>query len=188
MTWMDVEEQIVDADRLRNEGNWGFYHEFGHNHQSPYWTFDGTVEVTCNYFTLYVMEKLNGRSAGDARGELKKESRLKLLKRYLSKGAKFEDWARDPFLALNMTVQLRDEFGWEPFLRAVNEYEKAAPEQLPKNDQEKRDQWMIRLSRNTGKNLAPFFNKWGVRVSESASKSVEDLPTWISEEFDELGE
>ncbi|MEX0742171.1 MAG: M60 family metallopeptidase, partial [Phycisphaeraceae bacterium] len=60
MTHMDVQRAFVDLQTLKNDGNWGFYHEIGHNHQSPEWTFDGTVEVTVNLFTLYVYEKVNG--------------------------------------------------------------------------------------------------------------------------------
>lgn len=186
MTHMDVKADIVNNARLRKSGDWGFYHEFGHNHQSSAWTFDGSTEVTVNYFTLYLMEKFNNRTAGEARNELKKESRLKLMKRYFDNGSKFEDWKADPFLALNMTVQLREAFGWEPFIRAISEYKKLPADQLPKNDQEKRDQWMIRLSKNTGVNLAPFFNKWGVHVSEDAERQVEQLPVWTPEEFNEL--
>ena len=186
MTWMDVEKAIVDAEKLASEGNWGFYHEFGHNHQSPNWTFQGTTEVTCNYFSLYVMEKLNGKRAEEARGELTKEQRLKDLKKYLDDGANFETWKAKPFLALNMTVQIRNEFGWEPIWRAINEYTKASADELPKSDLEKRDQWMVRLSRNCGRNLAPFFEKWGVPTSQEARDSLADLPTWISDEFNEI--
>ncbi len=186
MTHMDVQNVLVDNQRLLTKGDWGFFHEFGHNHQSPYWTFEGSTEVTVNYFSLYVMEKLCGLTPDKTRGELTKESRLKALKKYLDGGAKFEQWKNDPFLALNMTVQLRDEFGWEPFLRAVSEYKKAPRETLPRNDQEKRDQWLVRLSRNCNKNLGPFFEKWGVPTSQEARDSVKNLPVWLPAEFDEL--
>ena len=57
---------IVDAQHIstcRQEwtgSNWGFFHEVGHQHQHRDWTFDGTVEVTVNLFTLYVYEFLCG--------------------------------------------------------------------------------------------------------------------------------
>ena len=186
MTHMDVEKTLVDNERLSSQGDWGFFHEFGHNHQSPMWTFGGSVEVTVNYFTLYVMEKLCGLSPDQARRELSKENRLRMLKKYLASGASFEDWKKNPFLALNMTVQLKNEFGWEPFIRAISEYRKASPDELPRNDQEKRDQWMVRLSRNAGVNLGPFFEKWGVPTSQQARDSIKDLPEWLPEEFSEL--
>lgn len=186
MTWMDVEKALVDAEALAKDGNWGFYHELGHNHQSPNWTFAGTTEVTCNYFSLYVMEKLNGKRAEETRGELTKERRLKDLKKYLDRGADFEHWKKDPFLALGMTIQIRNEFGWEPIMNAIKEYRKASANELPHNDLEKRDQWMVRLSRNCGRNLAPFFEKWGVPTSPEARESLKELPAWISDEFNEI--
>lgn len=186
MTHMDVEQVLVDNKRLLTKGDWGFFHEFGHNHQSSMWTFEGAGEVTVNYFTLYVMEKLCGLEPGDARKELKKEQRLKLLSSYIAKGAKFEQWKQDPFLALNMTVQLRNQFGWEPFIRTISEYTKESPDKLPRTDLQKRDQWMIRLSKNTNVNLGPFFEKWGIPVSQEARDSIKDLPIWLPEEFNEL--
>ena len=181
MTHMDVEKALVDADRLRIEGDWGFYHEFGHNHQSPYWTFEGTTEVTVNYFTLYIMEKFNGKRAEVAKSDLTRESQNQKMSAYFKNGAKFSDWEDDPFLALIMTIQMREKFGWEPFLRAINEYTKASPEELPQNDQEKRDQWMVRLSRNSGLNLGRFFTTWGIPISQEALDSVKELPEWFPE-------
>lgn len=186
MTHMDVDRVLVDNERLRSKGDWGFFHEFGHNHQSSLWTFEGSGEVTVNYFTLYIMEKLCGLAPEQTRNELSKESRLSLLSQYFANGTNFEDWKANPFLALNMTVQLRNEFGWEPFIRAISEYRNASVEELPHNDLEKRDQWLIRLSRNTGKNLGPFFEKWGVPTSQEARDAVKDLPVWISQEFEEV--
>ncbi|MGI6401142.1 MAG: M60 family metallopeptidase [Thermoguttaceae bacterium] len=185
MTHMDVEKTLVDNERLRKEGDWGFYHEFGHNHQSSHWTFDGTVEVTVNYFTLYVMEKLNGRRADVSKGDLTKAAQERMIKRYFGNGAKFEDWKSDPFLALTMSIQMREKFGWEPFLRSISEYRKASPSELPKNDQEKRDQWMTRLSNNSGLNLGPFFTLWGVPISQDALDAVADMPEWIPDELKE---
>ena len=179
MTHMDVEKDLVNADRLRAEGNWGFYHEFGHNHQSPYWTFEGTTEVTVNYFTLYVMEKFNGKRAEESKSDLTRESQESMMRAYFENGAKFSDWKENPFLALIMTVQMREKFGWEPFLRSINEYKKASQDELPKDDQEKRDQWMVRLSRNSGFNLGPFFTTWGIPISKEALDSVSEFPEWM---------
>lgn len=188
MTWMDVQNDLADAKKLKTQGNWGFYHEFGHNHQSGHWTFQGTTEVTVNYFTLYVMEKLNGIAAADSRpGAIGKEARVKRFKRYVEKeGRSFDVWKSDPFLALGMTVQMLEAFGWEPFIRSIDEYRKAPQAELPKNDDEKRDQWMVRMSRNAGKNLGPFFELWGVPTSQAARDSIKDLPVWIPEELQEF--
>ncbi|MBM4087378.1 MAG: hypothetical protein FJ272_21510, partial [Planctomycetes bacterium] len=56
MTHLDAAAVMVDKPRMIREGAWGLFHEMGHNHQSPDWTFAGTGEVTCNLFTLYVLD------------------------------------------------------------------------------------------------------------------------------------
>ena len=53
----------------------------------------------------------------------------------------------------------------------------------PKNDADKRDQWMIRFSRAAGKNLGPFFQAWGVPTSEKARASIASLPAWMPDGF-----
>ena len=59
MTHLDAATFMTDLKGLVDSG-WGPYHELGHNHQDGMWTFDGTGEVTCNVFTLYVLENVCG--------------------------------------------------------------------------------------------------------------------------------
>jgi hypothetical protein len=58
------------------------------------------------------------------------------------------------------------------------EYEGLARADRPKNDEEKRDQWMVRFSKAVGRNLGPFFEAWGVPVSAKAREAVSGLPEW----------
>ncbi|NOY80305.1 MAG: hypothetical protein GXP31_04790 [Kiritimatiellaeota bacterium] len=37
---------------------WGHWHEMGHLHQRPWWTFGGTGEVTVNIFSMYAIESI----------------------------------------------------------------------------------------------------------------------------------
>jgi len=186
MTWLDVAPVIVDLATLKRQahgGVWGLFHELGHNHQSPDWTFDGTVEVTCNLFTLYILDNVCGIPPREARACLSENGREKLLRRYFARGAKFSDWKRDPFLALIMYVQLQEAFGWEAYKNVFAEYRQLAPSERPRSDAEKRDQWLVRFSRAVGRNLGPFFQAWGVPTSEEARKSLADLPVWMPEGF-----
>lgn len=182
MTHLDAAPRLVDAELLANEGDWGLFHELGHNHQSPDWTFDGTSEVTCNLFTLYVMDKVCGRYE-ESRPEIFGEARAKTIREYLGAGADFEKWKRDPFLALLMYMQLKEEFGWDAYKKVFTEYRGLADDERPKTDAEKRDQWMVRFSRAVGRNLGRFFETWGVPISENARKSIADLPEWMPKGF-----
>ena len=165
------------------KGTWGFYHEMGHNHQNPDWTFAGTVEVTCNLFSLYCLENVL-KVPRDGHPSIKPKAREQKLKNYFKDGGHFEDWKLDPFLALFMYSQLIEQFGWAPFEKVFIEYRDLPAAERPKTDDQKHDQWLIRMSKQTGKNLGPFFEAWKVPTSEAARKQVADLPAWMpSEDF-----
>jgi hypothetical protein len=186
MTHLDAAKVMVDVTCLMTNSHgavWGLFHELGHNHQSPDWTFEGTGEVTVNLFTLYVLDKVCRIPPERTRKELSKDGRAEALRRFFASGAKFEVWKSDPFLALIMYVQIQEAFGWDAFRKVFAEYRQLSPNERPKNDDEKRDQWLIRLSRTVGRNLAHFFDTWGIPVSEQAKQAVADLPEWMPENF-----
>jgi len=181
MTMLDITGTMVDIERIkanRHHGIWGLFHEIGHNHQSHDWTFHGTTEVTVNLFSLYVMEKVCGLPIG-GHGCVTPEWRAKRMKRYFDGGTKFDEWKSDPFLALAMYIELQQKFGWAPFTKVFCEYRALPADQRPKTDDQRRDQWMVRFSKRVGRNLGPFFQAWGVPTSETARKSIKDLPVWM---------
>lgn len=184
MTHLDAVPPMCEAAKLK-AGNWGLFHELGHNHQHGEWTFDGTGEVTNNLWSLYLMEKIAGKQPGGAAlghdAMDSAEKRHEKAKKHIDTGADFEKWKSDPFLALEMYYELREAFGWEPFKRVFAEYQALKPGERPKNDLEKHDQWMVRMSRSVGKNLGPFFEKWGVPTSAGARESIKELPGWMPE-------
>jgi hypothetical protein len=182
MTPTQTERGLVDLAYLKERGDrWGFFHEFGHNHQSGDWTFNGTVEVTVNLFSLYNYEKQYGTPIAETRREMRPEVRRAAKAKYIADGADFNTWKSDPFLALGMYVELIEEFGWESFIEVFGEYRELPPNERPRNDDAKRDQWMCRFSKKVGKNLGPFFDQWGVPVSQEAKDSIADLPVWLPE-------
>jgi hypothetical protein len=193
MTHLDAAPWMVSAEDMR-KGQWGLFHELGHNHQDPSWTFNGTGEVTCNLFTLYILEQVcrvppfTGHSAF--------KDRERRVGAHLAKATpvaggetsaatsspdptRYEEWKKDPFLALFMYCELREAFGWEPFKQVFAEERDLPTSQRPREDVDKRDQWMTRFSRAVGKNLGPFFESWGVPTSTKARESIADLPTWM---------
>lgn len=175
MTHLDAVADMTSLERLRR-GSWGLLHELGHNHQEADWTFDGTVEVTCNLFSLHAIDTVCSPPPGD-RGH-PGVNEPPSLEDHSAAGAPFETWKNDPFLALHMYVQLQEAFGWETFKRVFAEYRALPRSERPRSDAEKRDQWMVRFSRACGRNLAPFFDKWGVPVSDEAKRQIADLEPW----------
>lgn len=180
MTHLDAVEPMTRLEQLRR-GSWGLLHELGHNHQEGDWTFGGTVEVTCNLFALHAIDTICSPEEGDrGHGGVNTPPSLE---QYLADGAPFDQWKRDPFLALHMYVQLEAAFGWETFKRVFAEYRTLGRDERPKNDGEKRDQWMVRFSRACERNLGPFFEAWGVPTSPEARASIADLADWMPEDW-----
>jgi hypothetical protein len=180
MTHADAGPWMVDLAHLQ-QGDWGLYHELGHNHQDGRWTFNGTGEVTNNVFVLYVLETLCGVDPALVQGALAEGP--KKLEEHVAQGASFEHWCADPFLALYMYRQLVEAFGWDVYKRVIAGYADTTLGPPPANDEQSRDQWMLRYSRAAGRNLGPFFRAWGVPVSDAACASVADLEGWMPAGF-----
>jgi hypothetical protein len=186
MVLLDMPEVMVDKARLMANGHggvWGLFHELGHNHQAGDWTFDGAGEVTENLFSLYVMEKACGLPPLSGHGAVTPKARAKAVAAYFAAGPDFARWKQDPFLGLEMYMQLQEAFGWDAYRKVLAEYRGLGPAERPKGDAEKRDQWMVRFSRAVGRNLGPFFQAWAVPTSDKARASVADLPAWMPEGF-----
>ena len=181
MTWLDVEKTTVDVETLR-KFPWGHWHEMGHNHQKGEWTFAGTGEVTNNLLPLYVWTQLQGQTPGTGHPALKDADRAARWKKYDAGGRKFSEWQSDPWLALEMYLQMQKAFGWEPFKKVFAEYQALPDAQKPKGEEQQHDQWMVRMSRATGHNLGPIFREmeradFGCR----ARASIANLPDWMPE-------
>ncbi len=176
MTHLDAAGAMASREKLL-AGNWGLFHELGHNHQEREWTFSGTGEVTCNLFSLYIMETVCATPPEQAH-EANDQTAARIAK-YFDKPASLERWQQDPFTALVMYRQMREAFGWETYKKVFAEYRALAPDDRPKSDPEKRDQWMERMSRASGKNLAPFFERWGVTITPQAAERVNTLDAWM---------
>jgi hypothetical protein len=98
----------------------------------------------------------------------------------------FQKWKSDPGLALCMYAQLQKEFGWDAYKKVFAAYHSLKPEDMPKNDLEKRDLWMVMFSKTVNRNLGPFFRAWGIPVSKKALESIQNMSPWIPPEMKEL--
>lgn len=174
MTWMDDSVPLsLSYDRLTTQGTWGHWHELGHNRQRQEWTFEGTGEVTNNIFTIFMMERFAKKPLRDRIG-----AKAKDIEKYFADGSPFERWKSDPFLALCTYADLIEGFGWDSMKQYFRSYEQSSFGPKPKGDQEERDQFLVRYSKITGKNLSPFFLRWGIPTSDAAKQEVRLLPVW----------
>ena len=187
---MFSEDIIANPELLMhpNKGgaNWGFFHEIGHNMQNMDWVFDGSTEVSCNLFTLYMFDRLMG-GRDNAHPDISNVFTEKAMKEYFDEGAKFEKWKNDPFLGLIMFRQLQEAFGWETFKRLFREYQamsdKDATGAYADTEQKKRDLWVKTFSTISGRNIAPFFEKWGIKISTEVRNELSKYPPWSPYNF-----
>jgi hypothetical protein len=169
MCWIDPSQKdSVDLPKLTKEGNWGFFHELGHNHQRTAWTFDGQTEVTCNLFSLYVMEKLVGKPQGKGHPSMEKLDEL-LAKRFAAQPDK------GPFEQLATFVVLIRAHGWGPLRETLRSY---ANIPAPKGASKEQLQSIFaeRYGKAAKADVTEYFEKMGYHVEGTAKASLKGLP------------
>jgi hypothetical protein len=187
---------LLDLEGLRKEGEWGYFHEVGHEmqNQSQLWggyddngfTFAGGVEVTVNIFAKAAADKMapfsspdNGSGWGWApyAGRVLQKAKLAV-----------DDPAHTTFntkYQYPFYFSLADGFGWEMYRKVLSSYVQDALSKsgdFPRTDQEKKDQWLIRWSKLSGYNMVDYMvNRWKLEVTPAAIKTVNELglPSWL---------
>lgn len=185
--------ELVDLDYLTHTGSWGWFHEIGHEMQrrpdkswsyyNPY-TSDGQVEVTVNIFANAALEYATTNPPVE--GHQFSAHPLEVARRAVAAvgtGTSFASRDQYPFY-----YQLADLFGWDAYRAVFQSYHDDAlnnPGALPANDQEKRDQWLLRWSQVTGFDLRSYMvDHWGLEVSAGALQQTANLgfapylPAW----------
>ena len=171
MCWIDPSQKdSVDLPKLMKEGNWGFFHELGHNHQRRDWTFDGQTEVTCNFFSLYVMEKLVGKPQGRGHPAMEKIDEL-LAKRFAAEPNK------GPFEQLATFVVLIRAHGWGPLRETLRSYASAA---APKGATKEQLQSLFveRYGKAAQADVSEYFEKMDYHVEPTTKSALKGFPAF----------
>jgi len=170
--------EMTTFGKLKFPG-WGFYHEIGHNHQRGDFTFDGTGEVTNNVIGMYCYEAVLKKDWLIGHGAISDEARKENVKKIKKSDNKWQVWKSEPFTALTTYIQLIQEFGWESWRKYLYSFDDTSFGPAPKGDDERHDQFLVRYSKITNKNLGPFFDAWGIPVSSAAKAEVSKLDAWM---------
>jgi len=181
MTWEDVSAKFVDINILRGKDgdtNWGFYHEIGHNFQRPSWTWNGWGETTNNLYSLFGCEHFNGDLSG-GHGAMKQDKREERMKAVLAAPGKEAYFEKDPWYGLTFLRAIREEFGWQPFQTLFAEFRDLPRSEQPKNEDEKHDQFLVRMSRILKRDLSRYFEIWGVKNSAEAKAKCSQYQAWM---------
>ena len=163
---------LLNGKSFKSADFWGIYHEIGHNMQQSEWTFDGTLEVTVNIFTLYGMYVICGIDPW-THSWLMRQTKGAL--HYLKTGADFSKWKGEAGMALYTYAQLIHSFKWDAYKRVFRRYQVLNPSEKPKSDQDKIDLWFLIFSEETKLNLAPVGIFWGLPFSEGGLKKIAAL-------------
>lgn len=164
--------KMTDLETLRKEGDWGFFHELGHNHQSPMWTFPGQTEVTVNFFSLYCMEHIVGKPRGTGHPAIDGAKFLTCLDKRFAHPP-----SDDPFHQLSAFIVLLHQFGWEPLQQTLASYQKSPVE--PKMPLElKQTEFVRRYSRHAKANLVAYFKQMGYACPDELNKELSHLPSF----------
>jgi hypothetical protein len=180
---------VSTADEMITFGDgkapgWGFYHELGHNHQRGEFTFDGTGEVTNNVLGMYVFHCVLGRDPLTGHPAIAPAKLEKHIRDIRAAGDKFTLWKKDPFIALTTYIQLVEGFGWDAWRAYLHSFADPSFGPAPKSDAEKRDQFLVRYSAITKRNLGDFFDFWGIPVSSAAKAEAAKFERWMPKAVD----
>jgi len=169
MCWLNPSEaEIVDLAKLSTKGNWGFFHELGHNHQRTDWTFPGQTEVTCNLFSLYCMEKLVGLPRGTGHGSIK-DLNANMAKRLATPPD------MGPFEQLSPFIVLIHAHGWEPLRTTLRSYaQNPARGDVPF----KQNVFVVRYGQAAKVDVSDFFAKLGYPVTAETKQALKGLPVF----------
>ncbi|MBV1775627.1 M60 family metallopeptidase [Burkholderiaceae bacterium DAT-1] len=194
---VEASRNLLNLDVLRKEGEWGYFHEMGHEMQmQPHlwggycedngFTFKDNVEVTVNIFAKAAADKMSPFSspnAGSGYGWAPYAGQV--LKRAVtavqdSSKSTFNQKDQYPFY-----FSLADGFGWDIYRKVLSSYvedARANSPAFPRKDQDKKDQWLIRWSKLSGYNMVEYMvNRWKLEVTPAAIATVNamGLPTWL---------
>ncbi|MBL8601188.1 MAG: hypothetical protein JNK72_04635 [Myxococcales bacterium] len=169
--------EALDLTALARDGNWGFMHEIGHNHQFADWSFGGTGECTVNLWSLYAMEHTTARAPGTGHSAVTPAERNTRINSYIANGRNFtRDWS--VWTCLDTFVQLQQGFGWSLFTRLNQEYMTLAESERPANESARIQRWVVRSSQLANRNLAPFYALWGWPLTDATRSATANLPAW----------
>ena len=161
---------VVNVSYMGENGDWGMFHELGHNHQWMPSTLPGTTETGCNFASVYLMEELvdppSLRPANPSRS-------------YFEDGSNISNWS--VWTALDTFLVVKEEWGWGPITEALIVYYTLPAAEVPSTGDEKFNAWVIHLSNATGYNLAPYHAAWGFPLNQETYDALDHLPVWVDD-------
>jgi hypothetical protein len=167
---------VVNYTYMSENGDWGMFHELGHNHQWMPSTLPGNTETSCNFASVYLMEDLVGVQGHSAVDPVQRESRMRS---YFDDGSNISNWS--VWTALDTFLIIKEEWGWDVITETLSLYYTLPIDEIPVGDIEEFNYWVMHLSNTTGYNLAPYHAAWGFPLNQQTYDALEHLPVWVND-------
>jgi len=157
---------LSNVESIRTSGSWGVLHEVGHNNQQGNWSFSNMGETTNNLFSYKVGDRLGFRPGQNYKVALDFAAKDDPDKNFFDDAA----MAKDPISKCAFYLQIFDHYGFDFMTRLYTKTRHAL--RTSNNDQDRIDFVYNELCDFTGINMLPFFDHWGLRVSEQQQDIV----------------
>ena len=168
---------LADDAALEASGDWGAFHELGHNHQYGPTNLPGTTECTVNLWSVYASETVVGVDRDDAHPALAPDARRATIDAYVDGGRDFAgEWS--VWTCLETYLQLQEAFGWELYTELNATYLAMPDDERPTTDDARVQRWVVESSWAAGKDLTAFYAAWGFPVDDDTRAAVAGLPEW----------
>ena len=167
---------VVNVSYMSENGDWGMFHELGHNHQWMPSTLPGATETSCNFASVYLMEELVGVEGHRAINPDQRESRMRS---YFEDSPDIANWS--VWVALDTYLIIKEEWGWGPITEALRIYYNLSGDEVPSDDLEEFNDWVLHISNSTGYNLAPYHQAWGFPLTQETFDALAHLPVWVED-------
>ena len=167
---------VVNVSYMSENGDWGMFHELGHNHQWMPSTLPGTTETGCNFASVYLMEDLVGIEGHNAVDPAQRANRMR---GYFDDGSNISNWS--VWTALDTYLIIKEEWGWDPITQALTVYYTLPVAEVPTTGDEEFNAWVLHLSNATGYNLAPYHAAWGFPLTQNTHGSLTHFPIWVDD-------
>jgi hypothetical protein len=157
---------LSNAQAIVTSGSWGVLHEVGHNNQQGNWSFSNMGETTNNLFSYKVGDRLGFRPGQNYKVALDFAAKVDPNKSFFDDAA----MAKDPISKCAFYLQIFDKYGFD-FMTVLYTKTRHAL-RTSNNDQDRVDFVYDALCDFTHLNMLPFFDAWGLRVSEQQQDIV----------------
>lgn len=145
----------------------------GHNHQwEGYITTDAT-EVSCNWFSVFIMESVNhipytGTKLSSMCADVSRQAIIQ--KKGLSDISVWEH--------LNFYMVIKHAFGWKVFQDLLTEYVVGGSMYNSLTELQRIDPLITKLSIAAGHSLVPWADAWAYPITNQTRDAVAELPLW----------